>query len=67
MKRYREAVRAVKARLGTLIVVLLETVIWYEYGMGHPEESTEEGRTKITRGFWLIKKKEWKTCVNPQG
>lgn len=67
MERYSEAVRAVKARLGTLIVVLLETVIWYEYGMGHPDESAEEGRTRITGGFWLIKKKEWKTCVNPQG
>lgn len=82
-----------RCRMNTLVVVLSECVIWYEYGM-HPkpvETRKERGRRrdssddddvdvdgmdpfspggisgKETGGFWLVKKKEWKTAYNPDG
>lgn len=84
-----EAVRAVKTRMNTLVVVLSESVIWYEYGM-HPKSDKAQthrdeverdpfgagdtGDTEGTRkreeekaGFWLVKRKEWKTAYNPDG
>lgn len=86
---HSEAVRAVKTRMNTLVVVLSESVIWYEYGM-HPKSDKAQARgdeagrdsssTSGTRGtqgmrkdeeekagFWLIKRKEWKTAYNPDG
>ena len=86
---HSEAVRAVKTRMNTLVVVLSESVIWYEYGM-HPKSdkaraqgdkmerdhfaAEDAGGTQGTRkggeqqgGFWLVKRKEWKTAYNPDG
>lgn len=84
-----EAVRAVKTRMNTLVVILSESVIWYEYGMNPKSdkvqargeeaerESSSTNGTRGTRGmrrgeeekagFWLIKRKEWKTAYNPDG
>jgi hypothetical protein len=84
-----EAVRAVKTRMNTLIVVLSESVIWYDYGMNPKSnkaqardveaerDSSSTGGTRGTQGmrrgeeekagFWLVKRKEWKTAYNPEG
>ena len=81
-----EAVKAVRARMNTIVVVLSESVIWYEYGM-HPKPAVEPIResdssdeddgmspftprgttTSEAGGFWLVKKKEWRTAYNPDG
>jgi len=98
--------------MNTLIVVLSESVIWYEYGMhrkppfpptvdtvrpevrpvpgpgtdSSPGDSGEDsddpfdtrvrdrgkstnvvGPESVPQGFWMIKRKEWKTCYNPTG
>jgi ribosomal protein L19E len=86
---HSEAVRAVKTRMNTLIVVLSESVIWYEYGM-HPKSDKAQSRGDETErdssstggmrdtqgsrkgeeekaGFWLVKRKEWKTAYNSDG
>jgi hypothetical protein len=87
----REAVRAVRTRINTIVVVLSESVIWYEYGM-HPESvnapgdgpeeeddeevdpfatggarGTADARKEGKEGFWLVKRKDWKTVYNPDG
>jgi hypothetical protein len=93
--------------MNTLIVILSESVIWYEYGMhrrsaipstveaepypgpgpsSRSDDSGEDpddpfitglrergknsdvrGRESVSQGFWMIKRKEWKTCYNPTG
>lgn len=70
------------ARNGSLFVVLVGSVIWFEYGMRDRDASAAGGDLDRTasdikgkgremdrplQGFWIRKRQTWTTCDNYKG
>lgn len=58
------------SRCNGFLVVLSQSVHYYEYGITDPRPPDPRGKGKeraVEEGFWLEQKGEWQTCLNERG
>lgn len=70
LTRNRERVLRIVSRCNGFLVILFQSVHYYEYGIELSATQNANGKGKdraVEDGFWLEKKGEWQTCLNERG